>query len=110
MPLWIGPQVTTIASSGSLSGTIMMRGAVLGHITMPDALTAGTLNFLTSSQVSGGTFRPLYDQYNTLVSLVVSGSRSYPLPAELAGADGFRLMGAGTVEASARSFVVNLKG
>ena len=110
MPQWIGPKTTTIAASGSLSGTIMMRGALLGHITMPDALTAGTFNFLTSSQVSGGTFRLLYDQYNTIVALVASGSRSYPLPAELAGADGFRLAGAGTVEASNRTFIVNRKG
>lgn len=98
----------TMGSASASSGTMLLRGATGGHITMPDAFTGTVLTFNTSPD--GSNYRPLYNSAGLVTPAAsMAGSRSYPLPSELFGAHSFTLS-AGTVQAAARSFVVSLRG
>lgn len=100
---------TLVIGSGSASSSALsLRGAVSGHVTMPDSLNGTILTFDTSAD--GAIYRPLYGTSGLVTPAAsVAGSRSYPLPSELFGAHSFRLT-AGTVQASDRSFIISLRG
>lgn len=100
--------VTMGTAASAPSGTIALRGATSGHITMPDALTGTVLSFFTSAD--GVTYRQLFNSAGAVqLAASVAGSRTYPLPSELFAAHSFYLT-AGSAQAAARSFIYSLKG
>jgi len=68
----------TIAEGASLSGAIdCTRGRYPGRIVMPAAWTAAALTFQVSDD--GTTYRNLYDEYGTEVTVQAAASRDIRL-------------------------------
>lgn len=108
MGLRVSFGTVTIANSGTTSGTVVLRGATAGHVTMPDAFTGTVLTFFTSA--NGSIYRQLVNSSGTVqLATTALGSRSYPLPSELFGAHSF-YMQSGSSQAAARDFIVSLRG
>lgn len=74
----------TIASSGSLSGAVDLRGTTLSGYIMPSAWTTADLTFQGS--VDGTNFSALYDSFGNEINHPVAASRFVALnPADFAG-------------------------
>lgn len=80
----------TIASSGSLSDVIDVRGTTLTGYIMPSAWTAADVTFQGS--VDGTNFFNLHDQFGNEIKHVVDASRFIALnPSDLASVRFFKI-------------------
>lgn len=96
-----------VPNGTALSGIVDGRYWSAGVIEMPAALTSVAMRFDVSAD-GGTTWVPLYTAANVLVSITVAASRAYPLPAELAGAERWRV-NLGTNEAAQRTLKLHVK-
>jgi len=82
------PTETTVAisvpSGQTLSTGIDSAGYKSFGIWVPSTFDGTTIDFQVSHSGAGGTYLPLYTAANALVSITVSPSRAYALPADLA--------------------------
>ncbi len=67
-----------------LSAEIDLGGSSMQTILMPAAWTAASLTFQVF-EATGGTYRNLYDDSGTEVTVTTAASRAIPMPSELAG-------------------------
>lgn len=104
-----GPVAPTpsIASGQTKSGAIEISGAAFVTIKTPAALTGTTISF-EGCESLGGTYVPIYDEFNTLVSLTVTTSRGYPVPSPVMAWPYIKIV-SGSSEGADRSIVVLLK-
>lgn len=102
-----GSALAAIASGGDTSNSIDYQKYAAGGFLMPAAFTGASVSFLVAEK-DDGTYQPLYNASNSLVSITVAANRHYPLPAELAGYPFFKIKSVGA-EGAARELKVVLK-
>lgn len=95
-----------IANGATQSDAVKFHEHASGNFAIPAAFTGVAITFEISHD--GTNWTPLYTAANALVSITVAPSRAYPLPAELAGCQLFRLV-SGSAEAAARVVQVHCK-
>jgi len=99
----------TIASGQQSSSAIDCGGFSLVGIKLPAAFTGTALTFEVCDTIDG-TYQPLYDSSNTLISYTVAQGRTYAIdPKNFQGVQ-FLKVKSGTAEGAARTVVLSLKG
>lgn len=109
-PGYFNPGQTVVIDAGQTdSGILDCGGMVLTSLTLPGLFTGAVVSFLTSD-TSGGTFTPVYQSGNILVSLTVTAGRTYAIDPK--NFQGFRYIKvrSGSTEANSRSIQCVLKG
>lgn len=84
-------QTLTVASGATVSSVFQAAGYTNFAAAFPSDF-AGTSVSFEVAPLSSTSFTTLYSAANTAVSLTVSASRAYPLPAELAAFPVFRIV------------------
>jgi hypothetical protein len=104
------PSVSTvIAISQTESAAIKFDGMALVGLILPAAFTGTALTFLVCDTLDG-TYVPLYDSSNALVSMTVAQGRAYAVdPKNFQGIQYLKIK-SGSSEAAARTIVCQLKG
>jgi hypothetical protein len=110
--------LTSVFTTGTAisNAPIDFRGWAGGMFTTPSTMDATTVIGFTVCSDPTGTFLPLYDKTNTLVTVTVTlnASRAYPLPDELFGVPYFKLWtqaaGVDVNQTGAKTFTLSLKG
>ena len=98
-----------IANGAQLSAVINCGGMALCGIKLPATFTGTSLTF-EICDTAGGTFQPLYNSVNELVSMDVTQGRWYAIdPAFFQGVQ-FLKIKSGSAEGGARTLVCQLKG
>lgn len=99
----------SIANGAQSSSAIDLKGFVLAGIKLPAVFTGTALTFEVSDAIDG-TFQPLYDASNALVSMTVAQGRWYAVdPANFQGVQ-FLKIKSGSAEGGARTLTVSLRG
>lgn len=100
---------TTILSGATASSAISCGGLVLVGFILPAAFTGTAITF-TVSDALAGTYRPLYDAANSLVSMTVAQGRVYAVdPKNFQGVQFLKLI-SGSAEGADRTVVCSLRG
>lgn len=100
---------TTIANAGTKSAAINMGGLGLVGIVIPAAFTGTALTFEVCD-TADGTFAPLYNSSNTLVSMTIAQGRSYAVDPALFQGYAFIKFVSGSAESAARTITYTLRG
>lgn len=82
MPIRNMKLTATILNGTSLSDELNLNGLMIEAIDMPAAWTAAGLSFV-ASEVSGGTFLPLFDVAGVEITATVAASQRHVLPISL---------------------------
>lgn len=96
----------TINSGQTTSGDVVVPLYAAFGLVMPAAFTGTSITFEVSHD--GTTYQPLYDRFNTQVSMTVAAGRSYDLPAELNVWSRWRIVSS-AAEAAARTLTIVVK-
>lgn len=102
-------QTALIASGDQESSGLRCAGMALCGLMIPAAFTGTALTFETCD-TPNGTYLPLYDDTNTLISLTVAPSRAYSLDPKKFQGSNFLKLKSGTAEGADRSIICSLKG
>jgi hypothetical protein len=106
----MGYQVQTqsfnVTASGVTSTAFRYDECRGGQYTIPAVFTSTTVSFKVSG-TEAGTFTPVNDATNTLITQTVSVSTTYSFPPELRGAPWVMIV-PGTSEGTARTIPVTL--
>jgi hypothetical protein len=104
------PSVSAVISaSGTKTAAISCGGMALVGIVLPAAFTGTTLTFEVCDTLAG-TYTPLYDSSNSLVSMTVAQGRAYAVdPKNFQGINFLKIV-SGSTEGSARTIICSLKG
>lgn len=98
-----------IASSGTKSGALALQGMALVGMIFPAAFTGTAVTFEVSDALAG-TYTPLYDAANSLVSMTIAQGRAYAVdPANFQGINFLKIVSNAT-EGSARTIICSTKG
>lgn len=101
----IRSQAITIANGETVSSAFPSSDMAAFGLQMPAAFTGTSITFQVSAD-NGTTYQALYDVTGTTqVSMTVTTSRSYDLPAELASWTHFKIV-SGSAEGGVRSLTV----
>lgn len=95
MPIRNMKLTATILNGASLSDELNLNGLMIEAIDMPAAWTAAGLSFV-ASEVSGGTFLPLFDVAGVEITATVAASRRHVLPISLIRGHYFLKLRSGT--------------
>lgn len=102
-------QSAVIANGAQSSAAINCSGMTLVGFMMPAAFTGTALTFEVCDTLDG-TYLPLYDSANALVSMTVAASRAYVTNPLLFQGVQFLKIKSGSAEGAARTIVCQLKG
>lgn len=100
-------RTATIASGGTTTGPIDIRGFRSVGVITPSALTGTALTF-TVSATKNGTYVPLRTTGSTAVSLTVSTSGAYQVATSIEPFSWMKIV-SGSTEAADRTLLVPLK-
>jgi len=104
------PAVTvTIGSGQQSSSAISTGGMALVGFSLPAAFTGTAVTFEVATTLAG-TYQPLYDASNAVVSVTVTQGRVYTLDPKYFQGIQFLKIKSGSAEGAARSVVLALKG
>lgn len=107
---YFNPSVpAVISAAGTKSAAIQLGGMALVGLILPATFTGTTLTFEVCSTLAG-TYTPLYDSANALVSMTVAQGRAYAVaPANFQGIQFLKIV-SGSTEGSARTIICSTKG
>lgn len=105
----VGCTYSLIAGDTLLTVTAVAHGVAGNAYTFAKSSSHITLT-PSGGFLSGGGFRPLYDDTNTLLSYTVAAGRAYGFPASLTESAEFLVVKSGSAELNARTLLLSLKG
>ncbi len=98
-----------IPISTATSAAINLGGMALVGLILPAAFTGTSLTF-TVCDTLAGTYMPLYDSSNSLVSMTVAQGRAYAVdPSNFQGINFMKIV-SGSTEGAARTIICSTKG